>query len=141
MGIKKNKITPKIKHDDIIKNNCPDSPSISFEHLTDRKDFNLSNLEKYDKREWESALYERLVEITQQKWTYWQSLPKQTGLETIEVKEIKFSPKGYNFSPDEKVIIFRFNQQKGRIVGIKKNCRSIFYIIGIEIKHDAYNHG
>ncbi len=115
-------------------------PSFSFRYLTTNKLFNFEKLDKRAKGEWQSALAERIIEITKNPWLYHSNLPKEQGIETLKKQEICFSPYEYIFSPDEKVIVFRFNSGKGRIIGIRKDKSPIFYVIGFDTNYSAYKH-
>jgi hypothetical protein len=47
-----------------------------------------------------------------------------------------------SLSEDSKIIVFRFNNQKSRILGVRsQECNSILYIIGYDWDFSAYNHG
>lgn len=115
--------------------------AFSFKYLTDKKEYNFEALDKGKKREWHSALVDRMVEISRESWLTWLNLPKTVGIETIFASELRFSPKGYSFSPDEKVAIFRFKSQEGRIIGFKESQTPIYYVIGFDFGYCAYDHG
>lgn len=121
-------------------NKCSDVPFFSFRYLTTNKEYNLEKLDNNEKKEWALALINRIKEISQNSWVHWHNLPKSQGIETIPYKEIKFSPNGYSPSKDEKIIVFRFHSQDGRIIGFKENNCSVFYIIGFDTKFSAYKH-
>lgn len=114
--------------------------SFSFCHLTTNKSYNFQKLDRGAKKEWQSALAERIIEITQDPWLYHFNLGKKQGIETLPNSHIKFSPNEYTFSEDEKVIVFRFNSEKGRIIGIRKDDSPIFYVIGFDVDFSAYKH-
>jgi len=120
---------------------CPETPSFSFQYLTTNKDYNFEKLDKRQKLEWKSALVERMIEISQKSWQSWLNMDKKQGFETIPANRIHFNPNGYELSDDEKIIIFRFNSQKGRILGIKGNGCSVYYVIGFDTDYSAYDHG
>lgn len=113
---------------------------IFFSILDKRKKYNFGKLDKREKLEWKASLTERMIEISQYSWTYWQNLGKEKGIETINCNQITFSPNDYVFSKDEKVVVFRFNSQNGRIIGIKGRGCSVYYVIGIDTDYSAYNH-
>lgn len=115
--------------------------SVSFRYFTNNKNFNFEKLDKNQKRKWKSALTERLIELTQQSWIYWGNLTKEHGYETLDAYLLSFSPTNYSLSDDENITIFRFNSQKGRIIGVKKANNPTFYIIGIDTNFSAYDHG
>lgn len=132
---------PKINPDVIDQKKCPDKPSFSFEFLTTNKKYNFEKLDKRNGLEWRSTLLSRIIELTQNSWQHWQGLGKEQELETIPFQQIHFNPNNYSISEDEKVIVFRFNSQKGRILGIKDSYCSVYYVIGMDTDYSAYNHG
>ncbi len=139
MKVKKNKTTSKIKKDQ-IKIECPQYFSFSFRHLTKNKDYNFEKLDKGQKRDWSCSLTERLMDLSKETWVRLANLSKENGFETFSNSQIRFSPNDYNFTPDEKVIVFRFNSENGRIIGIKPSSCSVFYIIGFDTNFSAYGH-
>lgn len=139
MKVKKNKTTSKIKKDQ-IKIECPQYFSFSFRHLTKNKDYNFEKLDKGQKRDWSCSLTERLMDLSKETWVRLANLSKENGFETFSNSQIRFSPSDYNFTPDEKVIVFRFNSENGRIIGIKPSSCSVFYIIGFDTNFSAYGH-
>ena len=120
---------------------CHDKPSFSFAYLTKSKAYNFDKLDKNNKSKWQAALTARMIELSQDSWLHWQGLGKEQGLETIPFRQIHFKPNGYTISDDEKIIIFRFYSQNGRILGIKEPGCSILHIIGIDFDFSAYDHG
>ena len=118
----------------------PEMPSFSFRYLTTNKDYNFESLDKRKKLEFQSALAERMIEITQKSWLEWHNLDKKHGYEMIPSQQLRFSPNGYTFSDDEKVIVFRFNSQEGRIIGIKNSESAVYYVIGFDTDYSAYPH-
>lgn len=119
------------KNDEII---------FSFKYLTQKSDYNFENLDRNKKKEWQSAFAERIFQISRESWLAWQNKPKETGIETIPASQLHFLPHNYTFSKDEKVIVFRFNSQKGRIIGVKENNSSTFCIMGFDTDFTAYKH-
>ena len=115
--------------------------AFSFKHLTSRKEYNFEGLDKGKNREWHSALVDRIMQISKEPWLTWLNTPKETGIETIRASQLNFSPSGYEFSPDEKVFIFRFNSQSGRIIGIKERESPVYFVIGFDMDFSAYDHG
>lgn len=129
----------------IYKNNIKDESqnilSFSFFYFTKNKKYTFEKMDKKAKRDWESALLERMITISKESWVYWQGLSKENGIEMIFANELNFSPSNdYIFSKDEKVIVFRFNSERGRIIGVKKKDCPIFYVIGLDTDFSAYRH-
>lgn len=135
----KDKQLQKSKLSKNIVNLSPNNPSFSFCYLTTSKKYNFSNLDKGKQKEWSTALVKRMIEISKESWNYWLSLRKEQGLETLAYEKINFSPNGIDISQEAKMFIFRFNSQKGRIIGFKVG--TIFYVIGFDFDYSAYDHG
>lgn len=82
-------------------------------------------------------------------WKDFMSLPKEIGMESIKSSELNFQPNDYGLTPDQKVVVIRFNRQKYRAIGIKeripgasdKDCVDIFHVFGFDFDYSAYNHG
>jgi len=129
----------KLKIQKSIAPSYPNNPSFSFCYLTTNKKYNFESLDKGKQKEWSAALVDRMIEISKEDWIYWFGLPKNKGIETIPYEKVNFSPNEIGISDDEKVIVFRFNSQKGRIIGFKVD--TIFYIIGFDFDFSAYDHG
>lgn len=90
-------------------------------------------------------LFKRLEEISTLTWKELQNRPKETGYEMIPISEFKISfenlKKELKLSEDSKIIVFRFNNQKCRMLGVRSNeCSSILYIVGYDWDYSAYNH-
>lgn len=114
--------------------------AFSFRYLTSDKKYNFEKLDKGKKREWCAALFDRMTVISSDSWISWKNKGKETGYETIPADRIAFAPQGRIVSPDEKVVIFRFNNS-GRIIGVKESNNPVLYIIGFDIDFSAYDHG
>lgn len=122
----------------------PDKPVLSFVYLTSnsRYNFEIFGKDKHNRLTAKEDLVDRLIQLTQQTWIFWQSLgKKQGGLETLKASSINFSPQGYTFSEDEKVIVFRFASEDYRIIGFQDSSSPTYYIIGFDFDHSAYDHG
>ncbi len=136
--IKKSSKKPFVMQNDLLDEG---TVAFSFKYLTVKKEYNFESLNKDKKREWHSALVERMMEISKESWLTWLRRPKETGIETIFANQLRFSPKDHIFSSDEKVVIFRFKSQKGRIIGFKEEQVPIYYVIGFDLNFTAYDHG
>ena len=143
MSIKNKHNTDKI----IIKSStgtAPEEIGFSFKHLTTNSDYNFSYFSK-SKNEClksKASLYDRIEEITKSPWIHWHNLSKfNGGIETLPASSIKFRPDKYVFSDGDKVIVFRFNSDKCRIIGFKTESSSNYYVIGFDFDYSAYNHG
>lgn len=142
--IKKQVAVSKVSADNTSKK-CSSNPSFSFEHLTSNTKYNFEffGKDKNLKISAKAAVCDRLQEISQQTWIFWNSQRKAVGIETLKADDLYFKPCGYDFSDDEKVIVFRFSFLRNdcRIIGIKKSPCSVYYIIGFDFNHNAYDHG
>ncbi|MCI8640698.1 MAG: hypothetical protein HFJ59_02335 [Clostridia bacterium] len=121
---------------------------LSFKYSINNRDYTIKNIttaKKKCNREIEN-LFKKLEEITNLTWKELQNRPKQTGYETIPISEFNICldniKQDLNLSDDSKIIVFRFNSQKSRLLGVKSyECSSILYIIGYDWNFSAYNHG
>lgn len=91
-------------------------------------------------------LFEKFIEISSLTWKELQNRPKETGYEMIPISEFSINldsiKKELNLSDDSKIIVFRFNNQNCRLLGVRSyECSSILYIIGYDWDYSAYNHG
>lgn len=126
-------------------NECPSKPSFSFEHLTNNDSFTFDYFAK-DKRARnaaKTAVYDKLEKISREDWIFWYNQGKIAGIETIPANQINFEPYDYSLSDDGKVIVFRFSYDGNdcRILGITKSPCPIYYVIGFDFNHNAYDHG
>lgn len=75
-----------------------------------------------------------------------QNRPRETGYEMIPISDFFINldniKEDLSLSDDSKIIVFRFNNQKNRILGVRsQECSSILYIIGYDWNYSAYDHG
>ena len=108
----------------------------SIEHIFKTKDNNKKTIQN---------LFEKFEELSNLTWKELQNRPKQSGYETIPISEFKINldniKKDLELADDSKIIVFRFNNQKSRLFGVKSSqCKSILYIIGYDWDFSAYNH-
>ena len=63
------------------------------------------------------------------------------GFETLEFKQIEFSPNNYTLCKDEKIYSFRFGAGDGyRMLGFFEYNQTVLNIIGFDFNHSAYDH-
>lgn len=91
-------------------------------------------------------LFERLEEISNLTWIELQNRPKEASYETIPISQFKIDltsiKNDLNLSDDSKIIVFRFNNQNARLLGVRsQECSSILYVIGYDWDFSAYHHG
>lgn len=91
-------------------------------------------------------LFEKFEELSKITWKELRNRPKETGYEMIPISEFKVSleniKKELNLSDDSKIIVFRFNNQKSRMLGVQSSeYDAILYVIGYDWDFSAYNHG
>jgi len=127
---------------------CSDQyPWFSFKSLTHNDHYNLSKLSSGTEREQTLlGLYERLHELSCQPWLHWMQMRKSIGLETMTYNDICFfAAPGEVIAKDTTIYVFRFDthlgQNKGRILGYKKDPCATLHIIGYDIDFSSYNHG
>ena len=121
---------------------------LSFKYSIKNKDYTIEKQTKArDKcNKVIQKLFEKLQEISNLTWSELQNRPKETGYEMIPISEFNINFKNIKddlkLSDDSKIIVFRFNSQKCRILGVRSNeCSSILYIVGYDWDYSAYNHG
>lgn len=125
-------------------------PVFCFKHITTNKKYNINFFKKSkDKQRAYGALFYLIGEMQQMTWKDFMSLPKETGMESMKSSELKFNPNDYDLTPDQKVVVIRFNRQKYRVIGIKeripgasdKESVDIFHVFGFDFNYSAYDHG
>lgn len=133
-----------------MNNNCianNNNITLSFKYSIKHKNHTIekitSSKEKCNKII--SNLLKKFEELSTLTWKELQNRPKENGYEMIPISEFKISfenlKKELKLSEDSKIIVFRFNNQKCRILGIRSNeCSSILYIIGYDWDYSAYSH-
>lgn len=121
-------------------------PSLSFRYLTDNKKFNFQYFRenKTELGEMAPALFERLVEITSRSWEENRALGKyEGGYEVIPYRELKFHADSSCdlLTENSQILVFRYSGKRYRILGFRDGQNPVYYIIGFDFDHDAYNHG
>jgi len=91
-------------------------------------------------------LFNKFYELSNLTWKDFINKPRETGYEMIPISNFNINldniKKELNLSDDSKIMIFRFDNQNKRLLGIRsKECNSILYIIGYDWNYSAYNHG
>ena len=121
---------------------------LSFKYSVKSKDYTINKITKArDKcNKIIQKLFERLEEISGLTWIELQNRPKETGYEMIPISEFNINfdtiKQELNLSDDSKIIVFRFNNQKCRLFGVRSHeCSSILYIVGYDWDYSAYDHG
>lgn len=116
--------------------------NFSLEHMTTNTKYTFDYFGKSirDELAARQALSALLRELSCKTWMEVAQLDKTTqcGFETIPAMQINFKPSRYEFSPDEKVWVFRFGKQRYRLIGIQDS--GTLYIIGYDLNFSAYNH-
>lgn len=132
------------KENDIQNQYCKQGMFFSFIHLTKSSKYNLNIQSKNipEKASCYESLLKRLSDLSCKDWVYWLTQGKSSGIESIQKHRIKFEPNDLELTDDTKVFIIRFNNQKHRILGIKKEKEcSVLHIIGFDYDYSAYDHG
>lgn len=134
-----------------MNNNCTANGNhivLSFKYSIKSKKYTTEKITKSKEKCNKSIqnLFERLEEISNLTWLDLQNKPKETGYEMIPISNFNISfdniKRPLSLSEDSKIIVFRFNNQKSRILGVRsQECNSILYIIGYDWDFSAYNHG
>lgn len=121
-----------------------DKISFSFSYLTDNKRYTFEYFGSSQMREELNArksLDDLLKSLSDLTWIAVLRKRKNEfcGAETIQIKATKLSLSHYKISEEEKYIVFRFHNQKYRLLGLKID--NVFYICGFDFDHSAYDHG
>ena len=121
---------------------------LSFKYSIKNKNYTIEKItkEKGKCNKIVQKLYEKLEEISKLTWRELQNRPKETGYEMIPISEFYINldsiKEELKLSDDSKIIVFRFNNQDNRLLGVRsQECSSILYIIGYDWDYTAYNHG
>lgn len=144
MGLKKQKGRSKITKEVVARrgSECEQYPAFSFRYLTRNKKYNYEYFsEGKDKEKMLSHLSKKIIELTQNPYTYWNNLTKQTGVEMLYYWQMEnVLPNGLEMSKDDKVWVFRFYSQNYRILGVRLESCPTMYIIGFDFNYGAYSH-
>lgn len=144
MGLKKQKSRSKITKEVVAKrgSECEQYPAFSFRFLTKNKKFNYEYFsEGKDKEKMLSHLSQKIIELTQNPYTHWNNLAKQTGIEMLYYWQMDHViPSGLEMTKDDKVWVFRFCSQDYRILGVRLESCPTMYIIGFDFNYKAYSH-
>lgn len=139
----KRKANTKIKLHSTFKS---DTIKFSWQYLTTNK---THNFERF-KGEWRQELSARqelsdlVRDLCSSTWT--QALLRRKnekhGAETLSMDDLRFAANGYQFSNDQKVIVFGLGSNSSyRLLGIKGDESNVLYVIGYDFDFSAYNHG
>lgn len=124
--------------------------SFSFTYLTRNGNYTLEHYckNKNNKGKTAISLYEKLAFLSNHTWEDVEAKPNTFKYERIEYNKLNFSANekveeknSIEFSRDTKVCVFRFNNQNGRIIGVKREGCPTLHVIGLDLDFSAYNHG
>lgn len=133
----------------VLLNTCGIFPAFSFRFMTTHHWYSLESLD-------DGQLRLLLARITQLSKRTWQSIyaerRKTDGIELIPLHEVAQAIQnqivlwatetgGAERLQTIKVGVFRFANQKGRLLGIKNHNCSIFDILAVDVHFRAYDHG
>lgn len=118
-------------------------PSFSFEFLTKQSEFNFDYFknDSQSENEAKAALIDKFLLLSSEDWMSLEHLNKRTGFELLPTKEIKINLNHLPFEKPQKLFVFRFDKQRFRLIGFKRNNNPVLYILGFDFDYDAYNHG
>lgn len=92
-------------------------------------------------------LYEKFKELSNVRLVDFQNKPKSVGygmmlpLYELNVVIDERIRKELELTNDSKIIVFRFNKQKCRMLLVQsKKCPSLLYVIGYDWNYSAYKH-
>lgn len=121
--------------------------AFSFRFFTDNKDFSTTGMKAGDKGEILEELIAKLRELSGMTYTDALLLPKGRGAETIPQSELAETLQNICkecpvLGENEKVIVFRFNRQKCRMICTNDATdKNVLYIIALDLHFNAYDHG
>lgn len=117
-----------------------DYPVFSFKHITTNKKYNINYFNKArDKAKAYGALFYIIDVLQNRSWLESMNSDKKSGFETIPYKELKFSPKNFTLTKDDKLLVVRFCRDNYRMIGMKED--NVFHVFGFDFNYSAYNHG
>lgn len=136
----------KISADEIQRNAKPlfaEYPVFCFSHVTNNKDYTFDCFanDKHGELEARRALDGLLEYLSHNRWLVITQKRKNGlgGYESLPYQDLKFQPKDYAISCDEKVSVIRFGKQDAyRLIGKWKE--PVFYIFGYDFNYNAYKH-
>lgn len=121
---------------------------LSFKYSVKNKKYTIEEKTKAKEKNNKifKGLFEKLEDISSITWKELQNRPRETGYEMIPISDFFINldkiKEDLSLSDDSKIIVFRFNNQKNRILGVRsQECSSILYIIGYDWNYSAYDHG
>lgn len=121
---------------------------LSFKYSVNNKNYKIEKITKSKGKNNKTIqkLFEKFEEISNLTWKELQNRPKETGYEMIPISEFNINldniKRDLKLSDDSKIIVFRFNSQNCRLLGVRsQECSSILYIIGYDWDFSAYDHG
>ena len=144
--IKDNKPNIKIQKDNSIEQEK--KVSISFEYIINNKEYNIRGIkDKNEKLNTLNSFYEKIQEITSNTLKHHFSCNHQNiGCEKIPYKSFNDNvqesfDKIPVISKDMSFIVFRFNNQDGRMVFCQNSLdKSLLYLIGFDLNFNMYKH-
>lgn len=91
-------------------------------------------------------LFKKFEELSNFTWKDFINKPREVGYEMIPISDFFINldniKKDLSLSDDSKIVVFRFDNQNRRLLGVKsKECNAILYIIGYDWDFSAYDHG
>ena len=137
---------PRLTVQGIEKNKTPifsQYPAFCFSHVTANKNYNFRFFGKDIRKELNArqSLDELLEYLSHKPWLQIIQGTKTGigGYETLDYSTLRFSPRDYQISNDEKVSVIRFGQSDAfRLIGQWKE--PVFFIFGYDFNYLAYKH-
>lgn len=122
---------------------------LSFKYSVNSKEYTIEKITKKTKEKCNEImyeLYEKFKELSNVRLVDFQNKPKSVGYEMLHLYELNIVideriREELELTNDSKIIIFRFNKQKCRILLVQsKKCPSLLYVIGYDWNYSAYKH-
>lgn len=132
-------------------NECKHNSNIilSFKYSVKSKEYTIEKITKKTKEKCNDImyeLYEKFKELSNMRLIEFQNRPKSIGYEMIPLYEFNMvvdenTKRELDLTNDSKIIVFRFNKQKCRLLLIQsRKCPSLLYVIGYDWNYSAYKH-
>lgn len=117
-------------------------PIFCFKYLTANKKYNFKYFEKdLNLLKAKNIILDEVIKYQCKTWLEWGQENKKTGFETITSNQLNFSPAGIDLSNDTKLVVFRVNSQKWRLIGYRSDIfKGVLHIIGFDFNYTAYKH-
>jgi len=118
-----------------------DNSLFSFKYLTKNNKYNFNRLQNDELNNFKVSLIDKIKKLeTEYTTRELMSIRKKSIHESFSIDRIRFKANNINYSNDTKVHVFRVTSDY-RMICLFSDVAPIFYIIGFDLRFDAYDHG